>query len=363
MDVPRPAYVPFALSDEQYAAILRAPEAHRRYGVLSQAPPGASSFGTLYLLRQQSPEEGVRPAARAAASIRLLSDGVTMLARRTPSKHTQAGAGSAASIAARPVRAFSLFVRAQSESLKRTQPDQGAAAVRKAVEASWQSLSDAQRAVYVQAAREHNAGIRKRQALAPPSQLCTRHELWLEGGAASPFSSLLPSSSSAPPPRPQLVLVHVLGEPAMQTLTAPPVAVQTADAPAPADVRTMQLRLAWQPGPSMMAAAARAPQMMGAQPVQTAIVPPGGLVGSAAAALPASGVSLPGGSLAPPPPLNVVEPAPHPSAPPTPSRRPPLPPRQSPRPGSSLAPPAQAGNTTMEQGGSEKFDVAYAIAD
>ncbi|EOD25111.1 hypothetical protein EMIHUDRAFT_206220 [Emiliania huxleyi CCMP1516] len=102
---------------------------------------------------------------------------------------TELSAGSAASIAARPVRAFSLFVRAQSESLKRTQPDQGAAAVRKAVEASWQSLSDAQRAVYVQAAREHNAGIRKRQALAPPSQLCTRHELWLEGGAASPFSS------------------------------------------------------------------------------------------------------------------------------------------------------------------------------
>jgi len=359
MDVPRPAYVPFALSDEQYAAILRAPEAHRRYGVLSQAPPGASSFGTLYLLRQQAPEEGARPAARAAASTRLLSDGVTTLARRAPSKQ---GAGSAASIAARPVRAFSLFVRAQSESLKRTQPDQGAAAVRKAVEASWQSLSDAQRAVYVQAAREHNAGIRERQALAPPSQLCTRHELWLEGGAASPFSSLLPSSSSAPPPRPQLILVHVLGEPAMQTLTAPPVAVQTAGAPAPADVRTMQLRLAWQPDPSMMAAAARAPQMMGAQPrtVQTAIVPPGGL--SAAAALPASAV-LPGGSLAPPPPLAVVEPAPHPSAPPTPSRRPPLPPRQSPRPGSSLAPPAQAGNTTTEQGGSEKFDVAYAIAD
>ena len=344
MDVPRPAYVPFALSDEQYAAILRAPEAHRRYGVLSQAPPGASSFGTLYLLRQQAPEEGARPAARAAASTRLLSDGVTTLARRAPSK---AGAGSAASIAARPVRAFSLFVRAQSESLKRTQPDQGAAAVRKAVEASWQSLSDAQRAVYVQAAREHNAGILERQALAPPSQLCTRHELWLEGGAASPFSSLLPSSSSAPPPRPQLVLVHVLGEPAMQTLTAPPVAVQTADAPAPADARTMQLRLAWQPDPSMMAAAARAPQMMGAQPVQTVIVPPG----SAAAALPASAVSLPGGSLAPPPPLAVVEPAPHPSAPPTPSRRPPLPPRQSPRPGSTLAPPAQAGNTTMEQGG------------
>ena len=344
MDVPRPAYVPFALSDEQYAAILRAPEAHRRYGVLSQAPPGASSFGTLYLLRQQAPEEGARPAARAAASTRLLSDGVTTLARRAPSKH---GAGSAASIAARPVRAFSLFVRAQSESLKLSQPDQGAAAVRKAVEASWQSLSDAQRAVYVQAAREHNAGIRKRQALAPPSQLCTRHELWLEGGAASPFSSLLPSSSSAPPPRPQLVLVHVLGEPAMQTLTAPPVAVQTADAPAPADARTMQLRLAWQPDPSMMAAAARAPQMMGAQPVQTVIVPPG----SAAAALPASAVSLPGGSLAPPPPLAVAEPAPHPSAPPTPSRRPPLPPRQSPRPGSTLAPPAQAGNTTMEQGG------------
>ncbi|EOD07923.1 hypothetical protein EMIHUDRAFT_217914 [Emiliania huxleyi CCMP1516] len=164
---------------------------------------------------------------------------------------TELSAGSAASIAARPVRAFSLFVRAQSESLKRTQPDQGAAAVRKAVEASWQSLSDAQRAVYVQAAREHNAGIRKRQ-----------------------------------------------------TLTAPPVAVQTAGAPAPAD---------------------------------TAIVPPGGL--SAAAALPASAV-LPGGCLAPPPPLAV-----------------------SPRPGSSLAPPAQAGNTTTEQGGSEKFDVAYAIAD
>ena len=118
------AYVPFALSDEQYAAILRAPQAHG-YSVNAH-PPAAHAgsvgmFGALYLFKE-APEA----RARVAASTSLLSDGATALARLAPTK--QAGAGNSSY---RTVTAYSLFIREEMDSCRRDQPDADAAAVRK----------------------------------------------------------------------------------------------------------------------------------------------------------------------------------------------------------------------------------------
>ena len=71
------AYVPFPLSDEQYAAILRAPQAHG-YSVNAH-PPAAHAgsvgmFGALYLFKEDFcvNSQRLRNAGSSAANLVLL---------------------------------------------------------------------------------------------------------------------------------------------------------------------------------------------------------------------------------------------------------------------------------------------------
>jgi hypothetical protein len=181
-----PAFVPFQLSDEMYAKVIRDPEAHG-YPRLPAGSVKAPKFGYCFVECHQQ-QTGLRPrpkrvdgldwvpSSTANASGRVLSDGKTELLRCYYARRTK-------SDAAKPL----------------VKP-------------------------YVAEAEQTNRKARQRLAQADPSELLVRHEMWLqepegEAGGATGGEAEDDEGSDEGSTR---VLVHYLGDDAFQQMTVRP---------------------------------------------------------------------------------------------------------------------------------------------
>lgn len=216
-----PSFVPFKLSGEQYANILRDPE---RFGYPS-LDPGISKkpkYGHIYVElrapggRRPKLVDGFDwvPSSTANASSQSLADGKSKLMRYYCARRTKSD------LAKPAVKPFTLFQRAVYATLREENPAEGANAVKSLVGERWRALSEAQKAPYTEEAEKSNEGAKARQALADPAELLVRHEMWLQPVGASTVDGMVHASR---------VLVHYLGDAAGDLLSIPPRPMRVVD--------------------------------------------------------------------------------------------------------------------------------------
>lgn len=214
-----PTSVPYQMSDEMYASILRDPTAFG-YPVLPEGVVKGPKFGYIFVeirpLNHRRPKlvDGLDwvPSSTANASTRLLRDGQTELLRYYCARRTK-------DRSAKPdVKPFTLYQKEHGASIKA----EAAASldsydVKKLVAQTWRALSAEEQEPFIKEARVFNATSRQRKAHADPSQLLVRHEMCLRVSAdGARDGATLPKDVES------RYLIHYLGGDAFQLLTIPP---------------------------------------------------------------------------------------------------------------------------------------------
>ena len=227
-----PAFVPFQLSDEMYANIVRYP-ARYGYPVIDAGVVRSPKFGYLFIERRTAGQRRPKlvdgldwvPSSAANASTRILQDGVTELVRYYCARRTKSD------VAKPHVKPYVVFQRSVYEDFKNANPRATTYDIKSAVGERWRSMTDAQKQPFKIEAQRTNRQLRRRMSSADPEQLLVRHEMWLQ--TARPFSTSAVPSYNSPAAAaaaaavagvhpPTLVLVHYLGDDAYQCLTVPP---------------------------------------------------------------------------------------------------------------------------------------------
>ena len=216
-----PAFFPFQLSDEQYARILRDPEAYD-YPLL---PPGRVKRPILGHIYVELRAPGVRrpklvdgfdwvPSSTANASSQTLADGVTQLLRYYCARRTK-------SVAAKPaVKPFNIFQRAVYDDVRDEHPGASGYEIKSRVGERWRALSEVLKKPFLDQAKKENAQARKRMSSADPAELLVRHEMWLQGG---------PDTAATVGGNATRVLVHYLGDDAFHQMSIPPRPIKIVD--------------------------------------------------------------------------------------------------------------------------------------
>lgn len=215
-----PAFVPFQLSDEMYAQIIRDP-AHFGYPQLGPEAQGPQmpKYGHIYVWRcpgQKCRKDGYDWLPRGGASCRVLRDGETELHRLTASRRTKQGR------AAKPLdKSFFLFQRAvwaETKEALETSPGEYVPDLTKIIGARWRAMSAEEKAPYGAEAHANNRLVRQRMADADPAELLVCHEIWLRKCGEPRYGSFKGRCVNGT----HCVIVHYLGDDAFQQLSVPP---------------------------------------------------------------------------------------------------------------------------------------------
>ena len=197
-----PAFVPFQLSDEQYASVYRDPDANG-YPTLVPGAVRAPKFGYIYV-EQRSPGgrrpklvDGLDwvPSSSANASYKMLKDGRSEIVRFYCSRRTK---GEHARPQQKP---YNVFAAERQEEVKAANPELNSYDVKKVLGQQWREMGAAAKRPYQEQSQHENRQLRQRMSAADPQQLLVRHEIWIQP------QGLTRSKEAAP----ERVIVHYLG--------------------------------------------------------------------------------------------------------------------------------------------------------
>ena len=149
-----PSFVPFQLTDEMYARIIREPEKYG-YAVLNAGVAKSPKYGHIYVEMRTPGERRPKlvdgldwvPSSTANASSRLLRDGETELLRYYCARRTK-------SSAAQPLqKPFVIYQRSVMAQMKDGNPMADTYAIKRLVGEQWRSMTNVQKNPYVNEAR------------------------------------------------------------------------------------------------------------------------------------------------------------------------------------------------------------------
>ena len=200
------AFIPFQLSDEMYANILR--DEGGSFPVQEEGDAVVPKFGYILLVKMCQRKAALGswpPKSWTNASSRLLLDGVTELVRNYSSRRPKTDEARGA------LRAFTLYQRSVYHDIKERSPGLTPYEIKARVGEQWRAMGDDAKKVYRDEAERSNRLLRQRLASANPSELLVRHEMWIQR---------VDAESGARSKPPAWTLVHYLGDAAFQNLTA-----------------------------------------------------------------------------------------------------------------------------------------------
>ena len=216
-----PAFLPFQLSDEMYARILRNPAAFD-YPELPVGAVQIPKYGYIFVEMRKPTDRRPKlvdgydwvPSSTANASSRMLRDGETELFRFYCARRTKA-------TAAKPMeKPFVSFQRTVYDEHKQALGGNPSTyELKRSIGIKWRELTAAEKAPYQAEARDKNRLIRQRMAAADPAQLLVRHEMWLRERGQQDDDDV------------NRVLIHYLGDDAFQLLSLPPRPMRVAARP------------------------------------------------------------------------------------------------------------------------------------
>ena len=158
-----PAFVPFQLSDEQYASVYRDPDANG-YPTLVPGAVRAPKFGYIYV-EQRSPGgrrpklvDGLDwvPSSSANASYKMLKDGRSEIVRFYCSRRTK---GEHARPQQKP---YNVFAAERQEEVKAANPELNSYDVKKVLGQQWREMGAAAKRPYQEQSQHENRQLRQR---------------------------------------------------------------------------------------------------------------------------------------------------------------------------------------------------------